>query len=149
MTKKTFLQRNKLEVIFSVLAISIVIIDQITKFIVLKGKPDVNLGILKINLVQNTGAGFGILKGWPLLLALVSLIVAAGVIFYYKKIPKKMLPQVLFGLFLGGVVGNGIDRLFRSYVIDFIDFGWWPAFNIADAAITISVIGLVIWMWKE
>ena len=57
--------------------------------------------------------------------------------------------QYLFALFLGGVIGNLIDRAFRGYVIDFISFKFWPAFNIADACISIAVIGLIIYFWKK
>ena len=53
------------------------------------------------------------------------------------------------GLFLGGVVGNMFDRLIRGRVVDFIDFTYWPAFNVADAALTVSAIGLVIYFWNE
>jgi signal peptidase II len=81
--------------------------------------------------------------------SLISLLVASGIIYYYAKIPSKPWPQVLWALFLGGVLGNLIDRLFRGYVIDFIDLGFWPAFNVADASITVSVIGLIIWYWKN
>ena len=80
---------------------------------------------------------------------LISLIVAAGVVLYYKKIPKNKWEQVLFALFLGGVIGNLIDRLFRKFVIDFLDFSFWPAFNIADACITVSVIGLIVYYMKK
>ena len=120
-----------------------------SKFLVFKFKPNWDLAILKIQFIQNTGAGFGILKGQTFLLGIVSLIVALAVIFYYKKIPKEKLSQILFAGFLGGVIGNLIDRFFRKFVIDFINFGFWPAFNIADACISVSVIGLIIVFWKK
>ena len=59
------------------------------------------------------------------------------------------MPQLLWGVFLGGVIGNLVDRLMRGVVIDFIDLGFWPAFNIADAAITVSTIGLIIYYWDR
>ena len=65
------------------------------------------------------------------------------------KIPKEKITQALFGLFLGGVAGNLIDRILRQYVVDFIDVGFWPVFNIADMAISVSVIGLVLYFWKK
>ena len=140
---------QKQEVRFGVIALGIVLIDQIVKQLVLLFKPVWNLLLATIHYVQNTGAGFGILKGQTLWLGVVSLLVAVGVIWYYPKIPKEKWPQVLFAVFLGGVLGNLIDRLFRGYVIDYMDLGFWPAFNLADACISVSVIGLIVYYWKK
>ena len=134
---------------FWLITIIVIILDQLSKFVVSFTQPNINLRILNVNLIHNTGAGFGILQGQTIWLGLISLIVAFIVIYYYKKIPKEKVPQFLFALFLGGVIGNLIDRLFRRVVIDFIDFSFWPAFNIADACITVSVIGLVVYFWKR
>ncbi len=144
-----FLRKYKFEVVFGVVALLIIGLDQLLKYIILVSNPTLSLNFLTIHLVQNTGAGFGILKNQTLLLGIISLCVALAVLFNYKKIHKEYLPQVLWGIFLGGVIGNLIDRLFRKAVIDFIDFGFWPAFNVADAAITVSVIGLVIYYFKK
>ena len=140
---------QKQEVRFGFIALGIVLIDQIVKQLVLLFKPVWNLLLATIHYVQNTGAGFGILKGQTLWLGVVSLLVAVGVIWYYPKIPKEKWPQVLFAVFLGGVLGNLIDRLFRGYVIDYMDLGFWPAFNLADACISVSVIGLIVYYWKK
>lgn len=147
--RKTFLYKYRFELIFWLVALLVVVSDQLSKYFVYVIKPNINLKILQISVTQNTGAGFGILKGQSLILAFVSLVVVLVILLYYNKIPKDKISQVLFGLFLGGVVGNLIDRLFRRYVIDFIDFGFWPSFNIADAAISISVIGMIIYFWKK
>lgn len=127
----------------------VVLLDQLVKWLLLFFMSDFSLGLLRIHFVRNTGAGFGILQGWTWLLALISLLVVIAVIFYYKRVEKKMVPQLLVALFLGGAVGNLFDRAFRGFVIDFIDFGFWPAFNIADAAITVGAIGLIVWYWKK
>jgi len=140
---------QKQEVRFGVIALGIVLIDQIIKQLMAWLKPVWNLPLATIHLVQNTGAGFGILKGQTFWLGVVSLLVAVGVIWYYHKIPNEKWPQVLFAVFLGGVIGNLIDRLFRGYVIDYMDLGFWPAFNIADACISVAVVGLVIYYWKN
>jgi len=142
-----FLRRK--EFLFIVVTLIVILLDQLSKYLIFTFKPNLKLVILKIQFIQNTGAGFGILKGQTFFLAIVSLIVALGVIIYYKKIPKEKYVQILFAVFLGGVVGNLIDRLFRKFVIDFINFGWWPAFNIADACISVSVVGLVMYYWKK
>ena len=135
--------------IFTSIVLIIVLNDQFTKFLIKYFNPRTDINILKIHIVKNTGAGFGILQGKTHLLAIISLIVAIYIIIKYKDIPKEKKPQILFALLLGGIIGNLIDRLFRGYVIDFIDFGFWPSFNIADAAISISVISLIWYYWKE
>jgi len=143
------LKEKKYLILFLVVALTTIVVDQISKLIVALKKPELDLGFLSIHLVQNTGAGFGILKGKMPILAIISAIVVMGIIYYYNKIPQKKWAQILFGLFLGGVAGNLIDRMLRQYVVDFIDIGFWPVFNVADAAISVSVIGLVLYFWKE
>ena len=134
---------------FAISALGVIFLDQVSKYLILRLVPEWNLGILKIHLVKNTGAGFGILQGQTVLLALLSFIVATAVLINYTKIEKERISQLLWGLFLGGVVGNMVDRFLRNFVIDFIDLSFWPAFNIADAALTVSVIGLVLYYWKK
>ena len=126
-----------------------VILDQFTKILIYIYKPNFGISVLNIHLVKNTGAGFGILQNQTFLLGLISLFVAIGIISYYHKIPQEKYPQILVSLLLGGVIGNLIDRFFRKFVIDFIDFTFWPAFNIADAAITTVTIGLIVYYWKK
>ena len=126
-----------------------VFLDQGTKWLIQYVQPSWAFSIISIHLTTNTGAGFGILQGQTLLLGIISLLVGILVVAYYSRIPKQWIPQVLMGLFLGGVLGNLIDRLFRGHVIDFIDISFWPSFNVADAAITFSVFGLMIHFWKK
>ena len=135
--------------LFSLIVFLVIIFDQLTKYLVFKFDPYFGFKYLKIVLIKNTGAGFGILQGKTFILGIVSLIVAIIIIAYYKKIPKEKAFQILFALFLGGVIGNLIDRFFRGYVIDFISLSFWPAFNIADSALTVSVIGLVVYYINE
>lgn len=134
---------------FWVPALVVLLADQLLKQLIFLIQPQFTSAFLTIHLVQNTGAGFGLLPGQTILLAIISLIVAIAVLWYYPKIPSQKWPQLLWGLFLGGVVGNLLDRLFRGSVIDFIDVQFWPAFNVADAAMTVAVVGLVIYYWKE
>ena len=128
---------------FILISVITVIVDQISKYLIALYKPAWNLGMLKIHYVTNTGAGFGILQGQTFFLGIISLMVGAGLIYYYRDLPKNKFAQAMYALFLGGVIGNGLDRFFRGFVIDFVDFGWWPAFNIADSAICVAVIGLL------
>src|SRR3989344_5204458 len=123
--------------------------DQLTKYFISTTRPEWKLGFLQIHFVYNTGAGFGILKGQMGILAIISALVALAVILFYKRIPKEKIAQALFGLFLGRVVGNLLDRVIRGYVVDFFDVGFWPVFNVADVAISVSVIGLVLYFWRK
>ena len=134
---------------FYLVAFFTLVLDQVSKFLILHYQPNWSVGFIDIIFLKNSGAGFGILQGWSLLLGVVSLLVAGAVVYYYDQVPKQTWPQLFLGFFLGGVVGNAVDRLLRSYVVDFIDLGFWPAFNIADAAITIGAIGLIIVLWKK
>ena len=140
---------------FSLIALLIVILDQLTKFLVIKNFR-INETLLIINkifhltYVQNTGAGFGILKGFEVLLIIISLIVIGFIVYYIKKIKEnERLLQILLAFVLAGTIGNLIDRIRLGYVVDFLDFRIWPVFNIADSFITIGIIGLIIYFWKK
>ncbi|MDD5019362.1 MAG: signal peptidase II [Candidatus Omnitrophica bacterium] len=105
-------------------------------------------GIFHLTLVHNTGAAFGLLRGGSVVLVAITFLCVAA-IFLFLKVPRFLkvffgLDHVdaglclAFGLILGGAVGNLIDRLQFSYVIDFLDFRIWPVFNVADSAITVG-----------
>ena len=122
--------------LFVAIAAAVVVLDQLTKYLI-------------PTKVENTAAAFGLLKDQQLFLIIFSLIFVAAVVYFYKDVPKKKFPQVMTALILGGAIGNLIDRLLLGFVRDFIDVGFWPAFNIADSAITIGAIGLIIFFWKK
>jgi signal peptidase II len=134
---------------FFTIALITIFIDQISKYWVYRSRPDWTSNWLHIHLIKNTGAGFGILPNQTILLGLISLIVAIGIIVNYQKIEKEKFPQFLWALLLGGIIGNMLDRFFRRFVIDFIDLGFWPAFNVADSAITLSTLALIFYYWKK
>ncbi len=142
-------KKYKLAVLFAAVSLGVILIDQVSKYFIEVVKPQLQWSFLTLHYVQNTGAGFGILQNHTGILTAISFVVALAVVLLYKKIPPKKIPQLLFALFLGGVLGNFIDRLWRGYVIDFIDLSFWPAFNVADMAISIAVIGLIVYFWKE
>ena len=145
---------RKYNVVFST-ALIIILIDQLSKFFVRNNFqlnqpiPIIN-NIFHLTYIQNTGAGFGILKAQTLILIFVSIAVI-GIIFYnFDKIKnKEILLQVLVGFVLGGTIGNLIDRMAYGHVIDFLDFRIWPIFNFADSFVTIGIIGLIIYLWKK
>lgn len=142
-----------------VTALVVVVLDQLTKAIVvarlgLHESMSVVDGLFALTYVRNTGAAFGILAGRmdslrvPLLMT-VSVVALAVLIWFLKSLPSdRRLVVAACGAVLGGALGNLIDRAAYGEVIDFLDVyvgAWhWPAFNVADAAITLGVIVLCI-----
>ena len=145
--------KNKSIFILS-LSILIILLDQLTKYLISKymllhqSIPLIK-NILHITYIQNTGAGFGILKNQNTFLIFTSLIIIGIILFYIKRIIKEKQIHIPIALILGGAFGNLIDRIFLGHVIDFIDFRIWPAFNVADSAITIGAVWLMIYFWKK
>jgi signal peptidase II len=132
----------------------VVFIDQISKMIIYKvlplyGTVPVIPGFFNITHIQNPGGAFGFLAGhsaaWRNFVFIFVSGFAIGLIaFYYHKIPKThLLLSCGFALILGGAIGNMIDRVRIGVVIDFLDFYagnlHWPAFNVADSAISIGI----------
>ena len=107
--------------------------------------------------VRNQGAAFGILSDSAFRLPFfigVSIVAVVGIVWYYSKIKtQQTLLRYALALVLSGAVGNFIDRVRLGEVIDFIDVHWyqyhWPAFNIADSAISVGVALLLIDLWRE
>jgi len=98
--------------------------------------------------VQNTGIAFGFFKGMSTVFTVVALLVAAGIIYAYLfYLPNRNhWVQVSTGLILGGALGNVIDRLLLQHVVDFIQVGWWPTFNLADSGISVGVVLLAFYL---
>ncbi len=136
--------------VFSLIALLIVVADQLGKLWIRSnlavGESVFELGFFRLTHVSNTGAAFGIFRGHTLPLTVVSCVGIALLLLYaflfYRQFPQldRWLAWTGLGLILGGTIGNLIDRLRLGYVTDFIDFGFWPAFNVADSAIVIGVI---------
>jgi signal peptidase II len=139
------------------LSIVIMIIDQVTKFYIsqqfeLYESIQVIPGI-NFTYVHKTGAAFSFLSdagGWQRWLFIsLSSGISILLIFWLKKQPSTGIwLAIALALILGGAVGNLIDRIFLSYVIDFVDVYYdkwhWPVFNVADSAISIGVVMLII-----
>ena len=138
---------NKRKLIISVIAL---VIDQITKLLVQTYNARISIidNFFSIRYFQNTGAAWSILEGKTTLLVAVSLIMLVFVYSMMFSFDEDKLSDTAFGLLFGGVLGNLIDRIFYGFVRDFIAvriFSYnYPIFNIADAAIVIGVILLII-----
>ncbi|PKR78554.1 signal peptidase II [Halalkalibacillus sediminis] len=139
---------------YYILALIVIIFDQATKWMIvysmdLHDQIELIPGFLFFTSHRNSGAAWGILEGQMWLFYIVTVIVIAGIVYYMNQM-KDESPFLLmgFGLVLGGAIGNFIDRIFLQEVIDFIDviiFGYdFPIFNIADAALSVGVVLLII-----
>jgi signal peptidase II len=151
--------RRRLSAASLALAAAIVVFDQLTKaavraYIPLHGGRTVIPGFLELTHVQNSGAAFGILNAVDFphkaaVIALVATIALVAIAFFAAGLsPHQRLARVGLALILGGAAGNLIDRITAGYVVDFVDAYWrdyhfW-AFNVADSAITIGVIGMML-----
>lgn len=104
--------------------------------------------VVKLRLVHNSGFVFGLFAdSVPTWLVSPVVLVAIGAILlvFTRQIESPGLAtRIVFGLIFGGAIGNLIDRFRFGYVVDYVDFGWWPVFNIADAAINISIVAFVV-----
>jgi len=142
-----------------VVTASVVILDQITKAMIrpalsLHQSMEVIPGFLDLTRVHNTGAAFGMLNAvdFPMktvVLSLVAFIALGGVAWYAATVPlTDRLARIGVAGVLGGAIGNLIDRATSGYVLDFVDayVGDWHfwAFNVADAAITVGVIFMIL-----
>ena len=104
-------------------------------------------GFFRFTHSYNTGSAFGILQDQNAPLILVSLIgiTVLGFIYHSQRNPSNLL-RLSLGLQMGGAAGNLLDRVLLGHVIDFIDVGTWPIFNLADSSIMIG-LGLLAWMF--
>ncbi|WP_291757524.1 signal peptidase II [Lysinibacillus sp. UBA5990] len=143
------------------LAAFVVLLDQWTKWLIVKNMEygeriavlDPWFGILSH---RNKGAAWGMLEGQMWLFSIVTVVVICAIVYFYHKEAKgKPIFQVGLMLLLGGAIGNFIDRLFRGEVVDFVDVLIpiikydFPIFNVADAALTIAVVILMIGLIRE
>lgn len=128
-------------------AIFVIVLDQLSKYTVhmtmFVGQSIPEQGILRLTHVTNTGSAFGLFTGHTTLLTLGSVVGIMVLILFHKShnIRTKFV-YLCLGLQIGGAIGNLLDRLLLGYVVDFIDIGIWPVFNIADSSIVIGLLGL-------
>ena len=131
-------------------AVVVVVLDQLAKtwaLAALDDGPRHVVWTLRLNLSFNSGAAFGMGQGLAPLLIVVGVVMVVVLLGMGRTAGTTGPAMVALGLVLGGATGNLIDRLFRDHggaVVDFIDFQWWPVFNVADAAITCGALLLVL-----
>ena len=129
--------------------VGVIVLDQATKQIV---KSNLDLyeawpteGFFRIVYRTNSGTAFGLFPGQTVTLILLS-VFAIGFLFYFYRTRALSYPmlRLALGLQLGGAVGNLIDRLRHGAVVDFIDVGPWPTFNVADSSIVVGIFLLAV-----
>lgn len=140
--------RGILNVIPLVILVTTLMADQVTKgLVVLNMDPGESVpgsGLLRLTYVINTGSAFGLFPNQTVFLILASFVgIGVLLLFYRTHSFDSPLLYASLGLQLGGAVGNLVDRLRLGYVVDFIDVGAWPVFNLADSAIVVGLIGLL------
>ena len=148
---------------YFIIIVCVLLADQSTKIIISKTiSPYTNIsvipGFFNLTHIHNRGAIFGFFSqsGNPfisILFTVASLAALSFVVYYFMKTPsKEKMMKISLSLILGGALGNLVDRVFKGFVVDFADFyieQWhWPAFNVADASITIGALCLIFILLK-
>ncbi len=131
----------------------VLVVDQITKAWAVSGLADGPVSLIgsavQLNLTRNSGSAFGIVQGATPVLALIAMLIAIFLVRAMRSARSQAM-LIALALVLGGAMGNLVDRLtrdpgfLRGHVVDFIDVGAWPIFNIADSAITIGSVLMVL-----
>ncbi len=140
---------------FFSLSIFIVLIDQFTKYLMLyNNKLFINKDFLlfKLDFIKNYGAAFNIFSGSRIFLSLISIFFSILIIYLIlRKNNLNSLDLYSYSFILGGTVGNGIDRIYKGFVVDFINLNIidFPVFNIADISINIGFIFLLYNIFKN
>ena len=145
---------RRVAVLLFITAAVIVAVDQVTKAIVVshlrEGESRRVVGsVLSWTYQRNPGSAFGLFRHVPVLFTVLAAVIAVVIIVRSPRVRDKLVAFAL-GLVLGGALGNLVDRIarppgvFRGRVIDFVDLHWWPVFNVADSAVVIGAVLLLI-----
>jgi signal peptidase II len=134
-------------------ALAVVVVDQLTKTWAVNALDDRDIDVvwtLRFHLTFNGGMAFSQGRGLGPVIGVVAIVIVAVLLISLRR-PGSTVAAVAVGLVVGGAAGNIVDRVFRSgdgflggEVVDFIDAQWWPVFNVADAAVVIGGILLLL-----
>ena len=140
---------------FLFISIFIILIDQLTKYLMFhNNKIFINKDFLlfKLDFVKNYGAAFNILSGNRILLSLISIFFSIILIYLIlRRNTSTILDLYSYSFILGGTIGNGLDRIMKGFVVDFINLNIinFPVFNIADISINIGLILILYSIFKN
>jgi len=134
--------------VFGLIALAVFVLDRVTKNLVTAEIPfgtEVSVvgRLVGITNVHNSGAAFGLAPAGAAFFLVASAVVAVGLVVYVARNPNSLWTDAVLGLIMGGTLGNGYDRVMFGTVTDFINFHFFPVFNVADSAISIGVVALV------
>ncbi len=135
---------------FTTISLLTVLLDQWTKYLVrhrfVEGKSIKLIGsFIYLTYVKNRGAAFGIMQGGRWIFILIGAVVSVLILINIKPLTVNGILLLGSSLLLGGIVGNIIDRLFLGFVTDFIDLRFWPVFNVADSAVDIGLLLVLVY----
>lgn len=137
----------------TVVAIAVLVVDQLSKALIrhdlVPGEMAEIVGPLDLTYVQNHGVAFGFAGGGGVGIVLVTVVILVALGVAFARNHDRRLIWIPTGLIAGGAIGNLIDRIRIGSVTDFVKFPHWPAFNVADMAITVGVIALAIVLLSE
>jgi signal peptidase II len=143
------------------LAAVVFALDQATKYLVLQNIPENEswsffpalARIFRLTHITNDGAAFGAFSdaGVGNIFKIIAVIVVIAIFLFYYFFPTEFIGvRVSLGLIVGGAMGNLLDRfVHENHVVDFIDIGFWPIFNLADLSIVVGVSVLAYYLWSE
>ena len=140
---------------FLTLSIFIILIDQFTKYFIFynyKNLINKDFLLFRIDVVKNYGAAFNIFSGSRIFLSCISIIFSIILTYLiFRTNPFKSIDLYSYSFILGGTIGNGIDRILKGFVIDFINLNIikFPVFNIADISINIGFVILIYRIFKN
>jgi signal peptidase II len=128
--------------------VAVLALDQIVKALVTgaleRGEQRDLLGPIKLVNTRNSGVAFGQLQDGGIVVSLVIALALGALLVYFTRNATRPLVWLPTGMLLGGALGNIVDRVREGAVIDFLKFPHWPAFNVADSAITVGVVILLV-----
>jgi len=143
---------SKRDTVFVAIISLVILLDQFTKYLIRKYITTELLitDFFSFTFITNTGASFGMFRGMNNILIVIGLIITFILVYYLHTSDEKSTEShIFFGLIVGGALSNIIDRIVYGHVIDFISVSFWPSFNLADSAITLGVLGLILYHYKK
>ena len=126
-----------------------ILTDQISKTIITstlaRGESWPDEGFFRATYVHNSGTAFGLFQGQGFILTIISFVAVGALIFFFRRGGiHSIIVRIAVGMMIGGAIGNLLDRVRLGFVVDFIDVGPWPIFNMADSFITVGIATLAV-----